>query len=110
MHAGLGVGALLHLSQYLVEVEAGGLLALRVLPEGLEKFPDKGLRRHQQVDVIDKPVVIGDRRDVGALEGIGAKIEELWHAKRDKGFRPDAHGAWLSLFREHDLPIVVAQR
>src|SRR5262249_25157500 len=44
----LGMGALLHLAEHVVEVEAGGLLALRVFPEGLQEFPDKGLRRHQQ--------------------------------------------------------------
>src|SRR5262245_11901150 len=53
--AGSGVGALLHLAEHIVEVEAGGLLALRILPERLQVLPDKSLRRHQQVDVIDKP-------------------------------------------------------
>src|SRR5262249_54087224 len=47
--AGSGVGALLHLAEHIVEVEAGGLLALRILPERLQVLPDKGLRRHQQV-------------------------------------------------------------
>src|SRR6516162_5451537 len=101
---GLGVGALLHLPEYFVEVEAGGLLALRVVPEGLQEFPDKGLRRHQHKDVIDKPVVVGYRRDVGALEGIGPEIEQLRHTKRNKGFRPDPHRTRLSLFGEHYLP------
>src|SRR5262249_17373257 len=31
-----GVGALLHLAEHIVEVEAGGLLALRILPERLQ--------------------------------------------------------------------------
>src|SRR5262245_65412299 len=30
---GSGVGALLHLAEHIVEVEAGGLLALRILPD-----------------------------------------------------------------------------
>ena len=102
--------ALLHLAEHLVEVEAGGLLALRVFPECLQEFPDIGLRRHQQVDVIDKPIVVGDRGDVGALEGIRAEIKDLWHAKGDKRLGPDAQRAGLPLFREHELPIVVAQR
>src|SRR5215475_7163690 len=58
---GSGVGALLHLAEHIVEVEAGGLLALRILPERLQVLPDKGLRRHQQVDVVDKPIVVRDR-------------------------------------------------
>src|SRR5262245_64354984 len=65
--AGSGVGALLHLAEHIVEVEAGGLLALRILPERLQVLPDKGLRRHQQEDVVDKPIVVRDRADVGAL-------------------------------------------
>src|SRR5262249_29313079 len=32
---GSGVAALLHLAEHIVEVEAGGLLALRILPERL---------------------------------------------------------------------------
>ena len=40
------MGGFLYLPEYLVEVEAGGLLALRIFPEGLQEFPDKGLRRH----------------------------------------------------------------
>src|SRR5215831_19866018 len=45
--AGLAVVSLLHFAEHLVQVKAGGFLALRVLPEGLQKFPDKGLRGHQ---------------------------------------------------------------
>ena len=35
--------------------------------------------------------------------------EDLWHAKGDERLGPDPHRAGLPLFREHDLPIVVAQ-
>src|SRR5262245_4553551 len=95
---GSGVGALLHLAEHIVEVEAGGLLALRILPERLQVLPDKGLRRHQQEDVIDKPIVVGDRRDVGALEGIRAQVVQLWHAQGDEGLGPNFHRARLPLF------------
>src|SRR5262249_48641942 len=107
--AGLAVVSLLHFAEHLVQVEAGGFLALRVLPEGLQKFPDKGLRRHQQEDVINKPIIVGDRCNVGPLKRDGAKIEQLRYAKRDKRVRPDPHRARLSLFGEHYLPMVVAQ-
>src|SRR6516165_3990428 len=50
--AGSRVGALLHLAEHVVEVEGGGLLALRILPERLQELPDEGLRRHQQEDVV----------------------------------------------------------
>src|SRR5262245_47422111 len=56
--SGLRVGAFLYLPEYLVEVEAGGLLALRILPEGLQELPDKSLRWHHQVDVVDQPIPI----------------------------------------------------
>src|SRR5712672_2869003 len=49
----------LQLAEHVVEIEAGGLLALRVLSEGGEEFPDVSLRWHQQKDVIDEPIVVG---------------------------------------------------
>src|ERR1700730_1436404 len=82
--AGLRVGSLLHLPEHVVEIEAGRLLALRILPEGGEEFPDVSLRRHHQEDVIDKPVIVGHRRDVGALERISAEIKHSWPPKVDK--------------------------
>ena len=39
------VSTLLHPPEHVVEVEAGGLLALRILPECGEELPDVGLRR-----------------------------------------------------------------
>src|SRR6516165_3335781 len=79
--AGLRVVTLLYLAQHVVEVEARGFLALRILRKSLQELPDKALRRHQQIHVIDQPIVVGDRGDVGALERIRAEIEDLWHAK-----------------------------
>src|SRR5205085_9799512 len=84
-----------------VEIEAGSLLALRILPDGSDEFPDVSLGRHQQEDVVDKPIVVGDRSDVGALERISAESEQLWHAKGYKRLGPDTHRAGLPLFREH---------
>jgi hypothetical protein len=71
------VFALLQPAEHVVEVEARGLLALRIFPECLQEFADIGLRRHQQIDVIDKPIVVGDRSDVRTLEGIRAEIKDL---------------------------------
>ena len=79
--AELLVCPLLKPAEHVAEVEAGGLLTLRVVPERLQEFPDIGLRRHQQIDVVDQPIVIGVRRDVGALKGVRPKIENLWHAQ-----------------------------
>jgi hypothetical protein len=79
--AGLCVGSLLHLPEHVVEIKAGRLLALRILPEGGEEFPDVSLRRHHQEDVVHKPIIVGHRCDVGALERICAEIEQLWHAE-----------------------------
>src|SRR6516162_9646212 len=105
---GLGVGALLHLLEHL-EVEAGGLLPLRILPECLQEFPDKGLRRDHQVDVVDYPIIVGVRRDVGTLEGIGAEIEHLWYTQTSERLGPQLQRAGRALLREHQLPIVIAQ-
>jgi hypothetical protein len=46
--AGLGVlRAFLHFLEHLVEVEAGSLLALRLVPEGLQEFSHISLCRHE---------------------------------------------------------------
>src|SRR5262245_53598366 len=74
---GLRVFVLLEASQHLVEVEAGGLLALRIFPEGLQEVADIRLRRHQQINVADQPIIVGVRGDVGALERIGTEVKDL---------------------------------
>jgi len=43
----LRVCTLLYLPEYLVEVKAGGFLALRILPVGLQELSDEGLCWHQ---------------------------------------------------------------
>src|SRR5262249_5821050 len=67
-------GALLQLLENLVDAEARGFLARRVVLEGREEFGDIGLGRHHQEGVVQQPVVIGVRGDVGALEGIAAQV------------------------------------
>jgi hypothetical protein len=42
-----------------------------------EKIRDVGLRRHKQEYVIEKPIVVGDRRDVRALKGSVRRLNSL---------------------------------
>src|SRR5438270_13802239 len=52
--AGLRVASLLHLPEHVVEIEAGRLVPLRILPDGSKEFPNVTLARHHLVVVVDK--------------------------------------------------------
>src|SRR6476661_6722317 len=60
-----------------VQVEAGCFLSLRIVPEGRQELANVVLRRHEQEDVVEKPVVVCVRRYVRPLIRIGAEIEDL---------------------------------
>ena len=55
-----------------VQVEAGCFLSLRIVPEGRQELANVVLRRHEQEDVVEKPVVVCVRRYVRPLIRIGA--------------------------------------
>ena len=59
--------------------------------------------------MVEEPVVIGIRCNVGALVRIGAQIVELRHAQRDKRLGPDPQCAGGALLHEYELPVVVTQ-
>ena len=52
-------GCLPQLCQYLVHVEGGRLLALRIIPERRQELGNIILRRNKQEGVIKKPIVVG---------------------------------------------------
>ena len=54
---------------------------------------DDGRRRQDDVGVVEQPVVVGVRRDVGALERVRAQVEELRHAQRHERLGPDLQRA-----------------
>ncbi len=89
----LASAALLQFLHDLVQVEAGRLLPWRKLLERSEKLRDVVLSRDQQEDVIQQPVVVRVRRDVRPFVRIGPQIEDLRHAQRREGVRPDKQGA-----------------
>ena len=62
---------------HLVEAEAGRLLSLREFDQRLQHLGDVGPRRDQQEGVVEKPVVVGVRRDVGPLMRVGPQVEDL---------------------------------
>ena len=65
---------------------------------------DRGTR------VVEDPVVVGVRGDVGPLVGVGAQVEELGHPQRDERLGPDLQRALDALLHEDDLPVVEPQR
>src|SRR5262245_24330518 len=67
----------LQLRNGLVDREARRVLPRRELLEGLEELGDDGRRGQDEDAVVDDPVPVRVRRDVGALERIGTQVEEL---------------------------------
>jgi hypothetical protein len=66
----------------------------------------KGHPPHQ-VGVLDSPVVVLIRDDVGALVGIHAQVEELRNAQALEGFVPDGEASGRLHLAEHGLPVPV---
>src|SRR5262245_31079708 len=58
---------LCHLVDHLVEAEARRLLSRREFLEGAEELADRSLRRHEQIDAAEHPVVVGIRRNLRVL-------------------------------------------
>src|SRR4029453_15601491 len=94
---------------HLIKGEGGGLLPRWKLFERLQKRSHGGLRGHEQIDMVEEPVVMGLRCDAGAFERVGAQIVELRHAQRDKRLGPDPQCAGGALLHEYELPVVVTQ-
>ena len=101
-------GAFCKCLQSLVEAEAAGLLARREFLERGEKLTHVLLRRHEHEGVVHAPPSVVDAFVVGALERIGAQVEELRKTQGHERVLPDIQ-AVRALFREDDLPLVVAQ-
>src|SRR3954447_16351644 len=61
----------------LVDGEAGRLLTRRELFEALKELGDKRRGRKHENAAVNQPVPVGIRGDVGALEGVSPKVEQL---------------------------------
>jgi hypothetical protein len=72
-------------SQHLVAAETRRLLARREVLERGEEFTNDGLRRHQQVDVPEPPVVERVRRDLRAFVRIHAQVKMYGVRSTTKG-------------------------
>ena len=66
-----------HLGHRLVDGEAGRLLARREVLERRQERPHDRLRREDDVVMVEEPVVVRVRRDVGPLERVGSQVEQL---------------------------------
>ena len=87
-HLPAGGERCLQLGDGLIDREAGRLLTRRELLERLEELADDAAaaipgRRCRH------PILVRVRRDVGALEGVGAQVEELRDAQRHERLGPD---------------------
>ena len=57
-------------------------------------FAAAGLRRVDEVGVVQEPVVVRVRRDVRELIRVGAQVEDLWHPQPVKGSAQTAIVPW----------------
>jgi hypothetical protein len=92
-----------------VDADAAGLLARREFLECGEELANDRLRRHTYEHMVDHPVVICIRGDVGPFVGVHAQIEDLGYAQRDERLGPKRQRALGPLFCKNNLPVVVAQ-
>ena len=99
----------MQLLQHLIDGEARRLLPWRKVLEGRQELADIGLRRDQHEGVIEQPVVVGVRGDVGALVRIEPEIEDQRHAQVVKGSAQTRKRSRGPLLHEDELPVVVAQ-
>src|SRR5215211_5412094 len=72
----------LELLDDLIDGEAGGRLARWELLEGRQELGDHPGGGEDDVVVVEQPVVVGVRGDVGALERVGGQVVELRHPQR----------------------------
>ena len=82
----------------------------RELLERVEEHRRHRRRVEDEEVVPQEPLVVGVRRDVGVLEGVGAQVEQLGHPQRGERLRPDPQRALAALLGEHDLPVLEAHR
>ena len=70
--------------------------------------PTNSLGRQQHEQVLDEPAVVAAGLVLGALERVGANVEDLRGAQRHQRLHPDLEPVRL-LLHEHRLVLVVAQ-
>ena len=94
--------------KHAVERETACFLARWELLERREELSNVLLSRHEQEHVFRSPTPVL-HAVIGRLERIGTHVEELGKAKCHERLLPDVQ-AMRALFREDELPLVVAQR
>src|SRR5262245_56953586 len=101
--------ALLQSIQHLVNAEAAGPLAGWELLERLEELPDDLLRGDADEGVVEPPVVVRVRRNVGSLIWVHPQIVELRKTHGGERLTPDLERSLGALLGKDELPVVVAQ-
>src|SRR5215212_10809381 len=75
----------LELGDHLIDREAGRLLAGREVLEGSQELGHHRGRRQRDVVVVEEPVIVGVRRDVGPFEWVGAQVNSLGTRRATNG-------------------------
>src|SRR5262249_28756791 len=98
------------LLHHLINAEARRLLSRREVLERLDELLHERLCRNKQERPLQRPVVVGIRRDIRPLVRVRAQIEQLGQPPAHKRFGPDIERAGRLLLAEYDLPVLVAYR
>jgi hypothetical protein len=99
-----------HFFHRLIDRERGRFLTRREFVERLQEVCHDPLRGQRQKVILQEPVVVSVRGDVGALEGIGPQVVELGNAQSRERLGPHTQRPFAALLHEHDFPVVESQR
>jgi hypothetical protein len=100
---------LLHLLHDLIGAKAGWPLPWWVFLECADELANYSLRGYHQERMAQQPIVVGVRRDLGALIRVHPQIEHGRGPHADERITPDRERSFHSLFAEHELPIIVSK-
>src|SRR6516162_7872038 len=103
-----GVG-LRRLSQDLIQVEGGRLLARGELGETADLVRHNGLTRVQNRRVIDHPIPVGVGVEIGALKRVATQAEDVRYPQFHQRLRPDVHLKG-TLYGKLQLPVTETNR
>jgi Putative MetA-pathway of phenol degradation len=97
---------LLQLLHDLIDAEARRPLPWRELLECRDELTHDGLCRYDDESVPEYPIIVGVRRDFGALIGIHAQIEQRRGPRAHERLPPHRQRPFGSLLTKHDFPIL----
>src|SRR5579862_3798667 len=94
-----------HMLANLIDTEAGPALARRILSEGFQEGRSLHCSNAGEIGILDEPVIVLIRRDIGALVRVHSQVKELREPQRSERIRPDQQIPGSALFLEDNLKV-----